>query len=57
MADGWPIEAKPLLIEDDPPQGSLGVVIGPPAGWKWLLGVEGLEFVGVRHVTDADNRC
>lgn len=57
VVDGtWPTAAKPLLTVDDP-QGSLGVDIGPPAGWKWLFGVEGREFVGVKHVTDADRRC
>lgn len=46
---------KPLLaaVDDDTGGGNLELLKGP----KWLLGVDGLEFVGVRHVIEADKRC
>lgn len=55
VAEGTcPAVTKPLLMDVEL-QGNLGVVTGAPGGWKWLLGVDGREFVGVRHVTDWDS--
>lgn len=51
----WPVVVlKPLLV--DAVKWCLGAGIGPGA-WKWLFGVDGLEFVGVKQVADADSLC
>ena len=46
---------KPLLVGDGAGWWCLGAP--PTTVEKWLFGVDGREFVGVKHEVDEDNLC